>query len=238
LECKEAEVNYSVSIKEKGKYEVSYTADFKEDKQLSLAVMHFGNHIKGSPFSVTAVVPEYLLLEFSSSAKHNRNWLDDAVQRMSNIPRARLRVILHDAGGRQVYEAIGETSCRWTQKNITAPIQKSGRQWRESKHTNVIHLDNNDAMMIIGKSGGCDKFNWNADGYDQFRSYNIVINKGWSPNAGWGYPRRMIIALSAPSVHGWTAPGNLISFSSSGFVTGSQGWPKFTGIFRIYFKPL
>jgi len=235
VECKEAEVKYSALVKERGMHEVSYFANFEEGKQLSLAVMYHDCHIKGSPFSVKAE-PEQLLLEFSSSGNHNRNWLDAAVQTMSSIPRATLRVLLYDASGVVVYNATGVTTCKWTEEMITSSDKK---QWRESKHTNAIPLDNGDRMMIIGKYGGPEVYEHNDFEYDQFRSYNIIINKGWHPSSGWRHPRKMIIGLSAPSVPGWTAPGNLISFSRAGFITSNtQCWPKFTGTFRIYFKAL
>jgi len=235
VESKEAEVRYSASVKEKGMHEVSYLADFEDGKRLSLAVMYHDCHIKGSPFSVQ-VDPWKLLLEFASSGNYNWDWLDAAVQTMSSIPRARLRVVLQNNSGAVIYNAIGETSLRWTQEKITAT---NTQQWREHKHCNAIHLDNQDRMMIIGKKSGTDAHGCSDWGYDVFRSYNIVINKGWNPNAGWKHPRRMIIALDAPSVRGWTAPRNLISFSNAGFITSTSGnWPGFTGTFRIYFVAL
>jgi len=215
----------------KGTYEVSYLADIEEEKQICLAVTYLGSHIKGSPFSVDADHP--LLLEFSSSGHYTKDWLDAAVQKMSNIPRARLRVFLCDQSGLVVYSGTGETSCKWAQNKITG---SGTNQWCEANHTNAITFDNGDRLMIVGKNCGCDAHNYNDHEYDVFRSYNIIITAGWKPDLGWQHPLRLIIALSAPNVPGWSAPGNLISFSSKGFYPTSAGnWPKFNGTFRIFF---
>jgi len=228
VESKETELRFSCLQIKKGTYEASYSADIEEEKQFSLAVTYLGTHIRGSPFSVEAWP---LLLEFASSEKHTSDWLDAAVRKLSNVPRARLKVYLCDESGLEVYCATGETSCRWTQYNITS---SASTQWREGSHPNAIQFDNGDRMMIVGKNRGCDAHNYNDCEYDQFRSCNIIINKG-SGATGWRQTRRLIIALSAPNVQDWTAPGNLISFASEGWSTGSN-WPKFTGTFRIYYK--
>ena len=91
--------------------------------------------------------------------------------------------------------------------------------------------------MIVGKNCGCKPYSDYAG--DVWRSYNIIINKGWEPELDYQHPRRLVIALSAPNVPGWTAPENLISFSSTGFCATEAGnWPKFTGTFRIYYKAI
>jgi len=229
VESKEADLRSSCLQKKKGTYEISYFADIKEEeKPFSLSVTFLGSHIQGSPFSVKV---RQLLLEFSSSGNHSKDWLDAAVLRMSDIPRARLWVYLHDVNGLEVYSATGETTCKWAQNSITSNARK---QWHVDKHSNKIRLDNGDEMMIIGKNAGSDAHNRNSWAYDIYRSYNLIINKGSS--LAWN-PKRLIIALDAPSVPGWTAPENLISFSSTGFTPTKEGnWPKFTGIFRIYFQ--
>ena len=148
VECKEAEIKYTILNKKKGTWEVSYFGgDLEKHKQFSLAVTHFGRHIRGSPFSV-ARPP--LLLEFSSAVNHTKDWLDEAVMTMSNISRARLWVQLCDLNGSEVYKSTGVTSCKWTQNHITAPGSQSEG---DASHSNVILLDNGDGMMIVGKSG-------------------------------------------------------------------------------------
>jgi len=236
VESKETEIMSSVVRKVKGVYEVSYSME--ECKQIFLAVTYLGRHIKGSPFTVEA---RQLLLELSSSDNLNDDWLDTAVETMSSIPRARLWVHLHDENGSEVYWTTGVTSCRWTQNHITAP----GRQYFESQHTNVIRLDNGDSMMIIGKKGmekQLDNY-WSAGfhwGWVAYRSYNIIINMGFFPAGDYTTSqRRLIIGRTAPYVPRWMAPGNLISYSSSGFKQIPQGdWPKFNGTFRIYYTAL
>jgi hypothetical protein len=232
VESKEAEIKPSYIKKNKGLYEVSYLTDIEEKKQFCLAITYLGSHVKGSPFSVEA--HRALLLEFSSPGEYTKDWLDAAVHKMSNIHRARLWVYLHDENGLEVYSATGETSCEWAQNKITA---SGDQQWNEDKHTDAIRFDNGDRLMIVGKNCGCDVHDCNDYEYDVFRSYNIIINKGWNLKAGWQHPRRLVIALSAPNVPGWTAPENHISFSSTGFFPKAEGnWPKFTGTFRICYK--
>merc|ERR1719419_2008428 len=203
-----------------------------------LGVTYLSRHIQGSPFTVKA---NQLLLELSSSDTLNDDWLDAAVQTMSSIPRVRLQVQLHDGNGSVVYKATGVTKCRWTQNHITSP---NDQQWYEDKHTNTIRLDNGDSMMIIGKRGMEKEriwHTWTAThwAFDAYRSYNIIINKGYFPSGNFSSQRRLIIARRAPRVPHWTIPGNLISFSDSGFQQTAQGnWPKFNGTFRIYYKAL
>jgi len=155
--------------------------------------------------------------------------MDAAVVKMSSVPRARLWVSLYDFDGLEVYKSTGVTSCQWTQTHITAP----GKQYYDQKHTNAIILDNDDRLMIVGK--GC-KEGW------EYLSYNIIINAGWDTSkiTSYYHPRRMLIALKAPGVAGWNSPENQISFSRDGFSTADQkiSWPKFTGTFRVYYKPL
>jgi len=233
VESKEAEITSTVVRKVKGVYEVSYSLapDVEEYEQIFLGVTYLGRHIEGSPFTVK---DRELLLEVSSSANLNDDWLDKAVGAMSSIPRAKLWIHLLDGNGSEVYKATGITSCRWTQNHITAP----SRQYYENRHTNIIRLDNGDSMMIIGKTGIENSFsNW---GIDAYRSYNIIINKGYfNPSDYNRSRRRLIIARSAPSVPNWSTPGNLISYSSAGFMQTCDGnWPKFNGTFRIYYKAL
>jgi len=238
VESKEAEIKYSVLRKEKGRYEVSYSsvAYFIQCEQIFLAVTYLGRHVPRSPFAVKI---RRLLLELSSSDNPKDDWLDSAVKTMSNIPRARLWVHVYDKNGSEVYLARGVTSCKWTQNHITAP----NVQYYENKHTNIILLDNEDSMMIIGKKGAekaVNYSNWsNHWGNDAYRSYNIIINKGYFRGGHYNNRRRLIIARSAPYVPHWTSPENVISFSKSGFTQTLLGnWPKFNGIFRIYYTPL
>jgi len=237
VESKEVEIKPSVLKKKDGIWEVSYFAgDVKKDSRFSLAVTQRNRHIQGSPFSVS-VPPR--LLEFSSTVNHTKDWLDDAVKKMSSISSARLWVQLHDLNGSEIYKSTGVTSGNWSQNHITAPGSLSGY---DNAHSNAIILDNGDRMMIIGKDG-TEKFE--KLGYHMssdypclsaYRSYNIIINKKQESN--WNPTRRMIIAVTAPNVRGWTALYNRISFSNSGFRAHNGNWPKFRGTFRIYYKPL
>jgi len=236
VESKEAEIQSTISRKENGIYEVKYVAsyDVQHCKQMSLGVTHFGQHIQGSPFSVNTTIP-VKLLEFSTSGSHSQDWQQPAVKIMSSVSRAKLTVQLFNDKGSEVYKATGFTKSKWTRNNITAP---GTSQYFESSHKNVIDLDNGDRMMIIGAHGiekdGCSDLGW-----DIYRSNNIIINVGWRPDLRYNHPRRLILALSAPGVPGWSAPGNLISFSKSGFTATSSGnWPKFQGTFRISYIPL
>jgi len=235
VESKEAEIESTISRKDNGNNEVTYVAasEVQHCKQFSLAVTLFGQHIKGSPFSVLTFPVK--LMEFSTSGSHSQDWQDPAVKIMSSVSNARLTVQLFNVNGSEVYKATGTTKSKWTPNHITAPNNK---QYFEALHTNVIELDNGDRMMIIGKNG-VEKDVGSDWGYDIYRSNNIVINVGWTPNLKYKHPRRLIIALSAPGVPGWTAPGNLISFSKSGFIATFRGnWPKFEGTFRISYMPL
>jgi len=231
VESKEAELKSSVFDKKNGMYDVLYSAaDLTEGEHFSLVVTLRGDPIRGSPFSVRQTS---LLLEFSTVGSHSKDWLDAAVETMSDIPRARLWVQLSDMNGSVVYKSTGVTNCKWTQNRITAP----NRQYYDDKHINAIRLDNGDRMLIIGKTD----HNYRAWGIDAYRSYNIIINAGWDSSKvlSYSHPRRMIIALKAPDVKGWTAPDNLISFSETGFIqTQSGNWPKFNGTFRIYYESL
>jgi len=244
VESKEAEIKSSVVRKARGMYEVSYSSGAvgaADCEQIFLTVTYLGRQIKGSPFTVNT---RLLLLELSSSDNLNDDWLDAAVEKMSRIPRARLEVYLHDSNGSEVYKATGVTSCEWTQNHITAPND----QWYESNHSNIIRFDNGDSMMIIGKQG-VEQYRgpytpysqWTSRwGTDAYRSYNIIINKGYFTSGDYtSSERRLIITRSAPNVPSWTSRENLISFSSSGFKQTAQGnWPKFNGTFRIYIKAL
>lgn len=240
VESKEAEIKSSIVRKVKGVYDVSYSsAPDVKDCEFFLAVTYLARHIKGSPFTVKA---RALLLEVSSSDTLKDDWLDAAVETMSSIPRARLWVQLQDVNGSEVYNATGETSCRWTQNHITAPTMK--QHW-DSKHTNIIRLDNGDSMMIIGKTGMWKEKHYCTGyyeywGHEAYLSYNIIINKGYFPTGDYNQSsRRLIIARTAPKVPHWTTPENLISFSFSGFKQTDQGnWPKFNGTFRIYYNEL
>jgi len=234
VESKEVEIESTIARKEKCVYEVTYVApsDVQHLKEYSLAVTYLGRHIRGSPFTVK--ICPFTLLEFSTSGSHTQNWQDSAIKKMSNVSRAILLVQLFDVDGTEVYKAKGETKCRWTPNHITAP----GAQFFEGEHKNVIELDNGDRMMIIGKHGAenlvCSDWGW-----DIYRSNNLIINIGWQPDKIYTHRRRLVIALSAPGVPGWTAPGNLISFSKSGFTPTTTGnWPKFKGTFRISCTPL
>jgi len=230
IESKEAEITSSVEDKKNGSYEVIYSAsNITSGERFSLDVTLHGNPIHGSPFSVRT---PSLLLEFSTAGNQSKDWLDPAIQVMTAIPRARLWVQLSDMNGSVAYKSTGVTNCKWTSNHITAPDQ----QWCDDQHTNAVQLDNGDRMLIIGKSGWSG--GWGADAY---RTSNIIINAGWDNDklSYFNHPRRMIIAVEAPFVPGWSAPDNLISFSDSGFnLTENGNWPKFNGIFRIYFEPL
>jgi len=231
VESKEADIDFTVLQKEKGICEVTYKAalDDQPCKQFSLAVSFLGHPIQGSPFHVK--LPPFKLMEFSTSGNHTQDWQDPALKIMSSVSRARLLVQLYDVNGSEVYNATGVTKSKWTPNCITAP----GQQWFESNHTNAIELNNGDRMMIIGKNS----MNISSWGADIYHSNNIIINIGWKPRLNYNHPRRMIIALSAPGVPGWTAPGNLISFSKTGFTPTDRGnWPKFQGTFRISYTPL
>jgi len=231
LESKESDIKYTVVDKKNGTYEVSYYGGHAEVcGQLILDVTLRGRSIQGSPFSVNRYG---LLLEFSTNDDHGGDWLDAAVARMSNIPRARLCVILHDANGGEVYKSTGVTTCKWTQEHITSP----GPPRYDVKHTNAIVLDNGDRLMIMGKH----QINGAGYGGSPYLPYNIIINAGWDKGklSSWKHPRRMIIGRNMPYVPGWTAPDNRISFSNSGFTQTSAGnWPKFNGTFRIYYKSI
>jgi len=236
IESKEAEIKSSVSRKEPGIYEITYfaDADVKECEKFSMSVTHLGCHIQYSPFTVN--IGRCLLLEISSSKNYNNDWLNDAVMTMSTISRAKLWVKLYDDNGLEVYNATGVTSCKWSENNITAP----GSQFWDNAHTNVIKLDNGDGMMIVGKSGMDKTFpNDSEYAYSAYYSFNIIVNKGWDGRGNWNHPRRMIIARNVTNVPGWTTAENLISFSNSGFTQTTSGkWPKFKGVFRIYYEAL
>jgi len=237
VESKEVEIKPSVLNKKNGMWEVSYTAG-DGDERFSLAVTHRNGHIQGSPFSVS-LAP--LLLEFSSAVNHTEDWLDDAVMKMSGISSARLWVQLHDLNGSEIYKSTGVTSGNWSQNHITAPGSLKNC---DTSHSNAIILDNGDRMMIIGKdgTGQFEKLGYHMssphyrNAYNAYRSYNIIINK--KQDSDWDPTRRMIIAVTAPNVSGWTALDNRISFSSSGFKANAGNWPKFRGTFRIYYKAL
>jgi len=247
VESKEVEIKSTVLNKKNGLWEVSYLAgDVKKDEPFSLAVTYRNRHIPGSPFSVSHAA---LLLEFSSTVNHTKDWLDDAVKTMSSISSTRLWVQLCDLNGSEIYKTTGVTSCKWTQNNITNPGSEG---YGDESHTNAIILDNGDRMIIIGKVGAEEK-GWeltggitkNNNACNVYRSSNIIINKGstfdykydkpWDKR--WNPSRRMIIAIKA-TVPGWTAPNNRISFSNSGFSAVYEKWPKFKGTFRIYYMPL
>jgi len=220
--------------KTNGSYVVSYSPDcVKEGDQISLSVTHLGCHIRGSPFHVS--VSRRLLLEVSSTDNLAADWLDPAVATMSNIQRARLYVSLFDTNGSEVYKGTGVTKCPWSELHITAP----GKQYWDDKHTNAIHLDNGDCMLIIGKKSGLEKSGLHYL-YDLYRPYSVTIIEGGDDKwVNWYQRRRLIIADSAPSTPGWSAPENRISFSSAGFkLTSAVSWPKFNGNFKIYYKPL
>jgi len=232
VESKEADIKSSVMDKKNGSYEVQYSAtNITAGEHFSLSVTCLGNPIHGSPFTVRT--PQ-LLLEFSTHGNQSKDWLDAAVQTMSDIPRARLWVQLSDANGSVVYKSTGETHCKWTQNSITAPNEQ---RWEE-KHSNAIRLNNGDRMLIIGKNGWNGKYGggW---GIVAYRPYNIIINAAWDSIKTYRNHRRMVIATDARGLPGWSAPDNLISFSDSGFTQTAKGhWPKFNGTFRIYYEPL
>jgi len=232
VESKEADIKSSVLDKKNGMYEVSYFAgDAKVSEPFSLAVTLGGRPIYGSPFSVKHAA---LLLEFTTYGNEPSNWLDAAVAKMSNIPRARLWVYLHDANGTEVYGATGVTSRKWTQKHITC---SANSQCYDNQHKNAIQLDNGDGLMIIGKSATF--FQINCPGWNAFGAYNIIINAGWDKSQlSFNHPRRMILARTMSFVPNWSNPYNRISFSSSGFKIAGGNWPKFKGTFRIYYVAL
>jgi hypothetical protein len=152
---------------------------------------------------------------------------------MSSVQSAKISVHLYDVNGVEVYKTTGVASGKWTQNNITAP---GDSQWLDKNHTNAVQLDNGDRMMIVGKQVNNVGWGWSA-----YRSYNIIINAGCKTSLlnSCTHPRRMVIARTTSKVPGWTAPDNLISFSSAGFTQTSSGnWPKFTGKFRVYYQPL
>jgi len=232
VESKEADIKYSVFDKKNGVYEVSYKArDVEVGKQFSMAVTLYGRHIRGSPFSVNC---RPLLLEFSSTGNYTEDWLDEAVTKMSNIPRARLWLSLHDVHGTEVYSSTGITNCKWTQTHITSP----GKQYYEDKHTNAVRLDNGDRLMITGKHAGNNGSHTSA-----YNSYSIIINAGWDTGKLGGYcknPRRMIIAPNRGRTDSPynIIPSNQISFNSAGFSQTKTVGPKFMGTFRIHYMPL
>merc|ERR1719233_1145805 len=136
-------MKYTMSDKKNGKYEVQYsTVNVPEGEHFTLGITLCGHHIRGSPFSVRQ---PSLLLEFSSAVNHPENWLNAAVKKLSDIPSARLWVQLSDVNGAVVYKATGVTSCEWTKNAITAPKE----QYPDNMHTNAIHFDNGDTMMIM-----------------------------------------------------------------------------------------
>jgi len=176
-----------------------------------------------------------LLLEFSSTGEHTKDWLDAAVAKMVDIPRARLWVELHDVNGKIVYETTGVTRGKWTQNFITCPKMQ---QDRDTSHTKAICLENGDRMMIIGKQA---TQGWKTGGFDIYRPYNIIINAGWdeSKMTSWYHPRRLIISLKVFKLGGSSTPGNFISYTAAGFTPdGYFSWPKFSGTFRIYYIAL
>jgi len=232
IESKDAEVNYSVLDKKNGVYEVSYSpGDVELGDQISLAVTLGGCPIIGSPFSISL---KQLLLEVSSTDILSENWLDEAVEKMANIPRATVWVQLCDTNGSEVYKSSGVTSCAWTKNKITAP---NGQQC-DGHHTNAIYLDNGDRMIIIGQHNCWAGNLWL---HDLYRKYSITIIAGGGRKVlkGHNQPRRMIITTKAPNTKLWTIPENRISFARDGFKLNSSGnWPKFSGTFRIYYKSL
>jgi len=227
VESKEAEIRSSVFNKKKGTYDVQYSAsNVTSGEHFSLSVTLHGHHIHGSPFSVSTPLP---LVEFSTGGNHSKDWLDAAVETMSDITRARLWVQLSDVNGVVAYKSTGVTNGKWTQNNITSPNEA---QMFDDKHSNAIRLDNGDRMLIIGKKG--NGFGWGGCPYG---AYNIIINAGWvnSKSSSYKHPRRMIITRKASYVPGWSGPDNLILFSDSGFTQTQNGkWPTFKGTFRIY----
>jgi len=237
VESKEVEMKSTVLNKTYG-WNVSYSAgDVKKLSRFSLDVTYRNRHIRGSPFSVS-IAP--LLLEFSSAVNHTKDWLDDAVKKLSSISRAVLSVQLHDLNGSEIYKSSGVTSCKWTKNHITAP---GSLESFDDAHSNAIILENGDRMMIVGKNGTriFEELRYHmggryGNGYNAYRSYNIIINK--KQDCYWNPTRRMIIAIKAPEVPGWTAVDNRISFSRSGFKAQNGNWPKFRGTFRIYYMPL
>jgi len=231
VESKEAEIKASVVDQKNGSYQVSYSSGgVKEGDQFYLAINLHGFPISGSPFHVSA---RHLLLKVASTDNLAADWLDPAVAKMSDLQGAKLYVRLCDTDGSEIYKGTGVTKCPWSQRYITAP----GTQNPDVSHTNAIHLDNGDWLLIMGKH--TDDFpHWS---WDIYRKYTINIIEGGEPRTwkGAGQRRRMVISVNASSTPGWRVPENRISFSRTGFSTTSDGnWPKFNGTFEIFYVPL